>query len=57
LFFDKPIPISKNLIYALDRLLDARIKVIFDMVVTSTAKAMVSQLCTNLGPLLRVLPK
>lgn len=57
LFFYYPIPISKDLIYALDGLLYARIEVIFDMVVAATAKPTFPQLRANLGPLLRVLPK
>lgn len=57
LFLYKPIPISQNLIYALDGLLDARIKVILDMVVTPAPEPGLPQLGADLRPLLRVLPK
>lgn len=57
LFFYKPIPISQNLIYTLDSLLDARIKVILDVVVTPAPETSLPQLGAYLRPLLRVLAK
>lgn len=57
LFFDKSVSIFEEFVDAFDGLLDARVKVILDMVVAPATEAAFPQFGANLAPLLWVLPK